>query len=195
MRKIENFKLIGFLILLITGSLGYAQNILVDFKTELGVITIELYSEKAPITVGNFLQYVDENRLDSSTFYRVVRADNQQDNPVKIQVIQGGLFEDEHPKMLPAIEHESTKETGILHLKGAISMARYGPGTATSEFFICMVDEPELDAGGMRNADGAGFAAFGKVVEGMDVAEKIHKSKADDQYLNPRILIYSIRRK
>ena len=110
-------------------------------------------------------------------------------------MIQGGLFEDEHPKMLPPIKHESTKETGIKHLKGVISMARYGPGTATSEFFICIENEPELDAGGIRNSDGAGFAAFGKVVKGMDVAEKIHRSKANDQYLNPRILIYSVRRK
>jgi len=171
------------------------QNPQIIIKTEIGSITIELYPDKAPITVANFLQYADEKRLDSSTFYRVVRDNNQIDKPVKIQVIQGGLFEDVHPKMLKAIKHERTTETGIRHLKGVISMARYEPGTATSEFFICMEDEPELDAGGMRNSDGAGFAAFGKVIKGMDIAKKIHESKADGQYLNPRILIYSLRRK
>ena len=164
-------------------------------ETELGLITIELYQDKAPITVDNFLKYVVEGRLDSSTFYRVVREDNQQESSVKIQVIQGGLFEDEHPKMLSPIVHEGTKETGVKHMKGVISMARYEPGTASSEFFICMDDEPELDQGGMRNSDGAGFAAFGKVVDGMSIAELIHHSEADGQYLNPRILIYSIKRK
>ena len=191
----KNIKSSWFLVLLALALNINAQNSLIEINTELGKITIELYDKKAPITVANFLQYIDEHRLDSSTFYRVVRVDNQKDNPVKIQVIQGGLFEDEHPKMLHPIKHESTEETGIKHLKGVISMARYGPGTATSEFFICMGNEPELDAGGIRNSDGAGFAAFGKVIEGMDVAEKIHQSKVDDQYLNPRILIYSVRRK
>jgi len=167
----------------------------VILKTELGDIIIELYPDKAPITVGNFLKYADEERLDSSTFYRIVRNDNQEESPIKIQVIQGGLFEDVHPKMLAPIKHESTKETGIKHVRGVISMARYEPGTASSEFFICVADEPELDFGGMRNSDGAGFAAFGKVIEGMDVVDKIHQSKADGQYLNPRVLIYSVRRK
>ena len=162
-------------------------------RTELGDITLELYPNQAPITVANFLQYIDENRLDSTTFYRVVRDDNQKGKAVTIQVIQGGLLEDNHPMMLAAIKHESTQQTGIKHLRGVISMARYEPGTATSEFFICMDDEPELDAGGMRNSDGAGFAAFGKVIKGMAIAEKIHQAPAgDDQMLNPRILIYSI---
>jgi len=185
-----------WLLLLVTSALTLnAQNTLIEINTEIGEITIELYPEKAPITVTNFLQYIDENRLDSTTFYRVVRDDNQKGKSVKIQVIQGGLFEDEHPKMLPPIKHESTKETGIKHLAGVISMARYEPGTATSEFFICMNDEPELDAGGMRNSDGAGFAAFGRVVSGMDIAKKIHQAPANEQMLNPRILIYSIKRK
>jgi len=167
----------------------------VIIKTELGNIIIELYPDKAPITVANFLQYADEKRMDSSTFYRIVRDDNQEESPIKIQVIQGGLFEDEHPKMLAPIKHENTQKTGIKHLRGVISMARYEPGTATSDFFICVADEPELDFGGMRNSDGAGFAAFGIVIEGMDIVDKIHQSNADGQYLNPRILIYSVRRK
>lgn len=170
------------------------KNPVIIIHCELGDIQIELLEKEAPITVGNFLKYIKEKRLDSSIFYRVVRNDNQDNSKVKIQVIQGGLFEDEHPLMLAPIAHEGTKQTGIKHLKGVISMARYEPGTATSEFFICMEDEPELDEGGMRNSDGAGFAAFGKVVKGIDIAEKIHQSNADGQDLNPRILIYSIQR-
>jgi len=157
--------------------------------TEVGSIEVELYTDKAPITANNFIQYVQEERFEGATFYRTVHMDNQPNSETKIQVVQGGLYEDEHPQMLPPIEHESTKQTGVLHKNGVISMARYGPGTATSEFFICVGDQPSLDAGGKRNPDGAGFAAFGKVVKGMDVVEKIHKSPEEGQYLNPRIKI------
>jgi len=187
---------IFLLLTVLTLSSCNTKNPNIVIRTELGDITLELYPEKAPITVANFLQYIDEHRLDSTTFYRVVRDDNQEGKTVKIQVIQGGLLEDDHPKMLPTIKHEGTKQTGIKHLRGVISMARYEPGTATSEFFICMANEPELDEGGMRNSDGAGFAAFGKVIKGMAIAEKIHQAPADnDQMLNPPILIYSIERK
>jgi len=94
--------------------------------------------------------------------------------------------------MLPPIKHEPTVLTGILHKDGVISMARNEPGTATSEFFICIGDQPSLDYGGKRNPDGQGFAAFGKVVEGMDVVRKIHKSAAAGQWLKPRIKILKI---
>lgn len=187
-------KNIFFLLIIISFFSCQKKHPQIIIETEMGFITIELYQDKAPITVANFLQYIDEHRLDSSTFYRIVRNDNQHESPVKIQVIQGGLFEDDHPKMLPPIKHENTQETGIKHLRGVISMARYEPGTATSEFFICVEDEPELDFGGMRNSDGAGFATFGKVIEGMDVVDRVHQSKTDGQYLKPRILIYSINR-
>lgn len=162
------------------------------FLTEIGTIEVELYIEKAPITGNNFLQYVKEERFEDATFYRTVHMRNQPDSKVKIQVIQGGLFEDEHPDMLPPIPHESTETTGILHENGVISMARYGPGTATSEFFICVEDQPALDFNGDRNLDGHGFAAFGKVVRGMDVVELIHSSPAEGQYLNPRIRILEV---
>ncbi len=109
-------------------------------------------------------------------------------------MIQGGLFEDIHPDMLKPIAHETTKQTGILHKDGVISMARYGPGTATSEFFICVGDQPSLDFGGRRNGDGVGFAAFGKVVEGMDVVRKIQALPAKEQYLEPRLKILSVKR-
>jgi peptidyl-prolyl cis-trans isomerase A (cyclophilin A) len=161
-------------------------------QTELGNITIELYPQKAPITVSNFLKYIKENRLEDATFYRTVTTDNQPNNDIKIEVIQGGLYEDEHPQMLPPIQHETTETTGILHKDGIISMARNEPGTATSEFFICVGDQPSLDSGGNRNSDGQGFAAFGKVIKGMDVVQKIHQSQAQGQWLKPRIKIAAI---
>ncbi len=157
--------------------------------TEIGTIEIELYVDKAPVTANNFIRYVEEERFRGATFYRTVTLRNQPDSDVKIQVIQGGLYEDDHPAMLPPIEHESTDKTGILHKDGVISMARYGPGTATSEFFICVEDQPELDYKGKRNPDGYGFAAFGKVTRGMDVVERIHHAPAKGQYLEPRIRI------
>jgi len=107
----------------------------------------------------------------------------------KIEVIQGGLFEDNPPMGLPPIPHESTQETGVLHQDGVISMARYEPGTATFEFFICVGDQPSLDSGGDRNPDKAGFAAFGRVVSGMDVVLKIQQQPEKEQYLQPRIRI------
>lgn len=163
-------------------------------QTEYGDIIIELYAEKAPITVANFLKYVDENRFKDATFYRTVRMDNQPDNDIKIEVIQGGLYEDEHPDMLAAITHENTQQTRILHKNGTISMARNEPGSATSEFFICIGDQPSLDFGGMRNPDGQGFAAFGKVIKGMEVVKKIQGRPAKSQYLEPKIKITQVKR-
>jgi len=137
---------------------------------------------------------VDEERFPDARFYRVVRMDNQPNNMVKIEVIQGGLKEDHHPQMLPPIPHESTEQTGLHHEDGTISMARNEPGTATSEFFICVGAQPELDFGGKRNPDGAGFAAFGKVIEGMEVVRVIHQSPAQEQHLEPNIRITKISR-
>jgi len=164
----------------------------VIISTEVGDIILELYPAEAPVTVANFLRYVEEDRFKEATFYRVVTLDNQPNSKIKIEVIQGGLFEDEHPDMLPPIAHETTKQTGILHKDGVISMARYGPGTATSEFFICVGDQPSLDFGGRRNGDGAGFAAFGKVIKGMDVVREIQQLPSKEQYLEPRVKIIKV---
>ena len=161
-------------------------------STPEGDITLELYQEQAPVTIANFLRYVEQARFKEATFYRVVTLDNQPNSEIKIEVIQGGLFEDEHPDMLPPIVHETTKQTGVLHKDGVISMARYGPGSATSEFFICVGDQPSLDFGGRRNGDGVGFAAFGKVIDGMEVVRKIQKLPSKDQYLEPRLKILKI---
>ncbi len=185
-------KLILFIFQVFLFITGCNSNPRVLIRTETGDIIVELYPEKAPVTVTNFLSYVEENRYIGACFYRVVRMDNQLNDSIKIEVIQGGLFEDNHPAMLAPIPHETTLETGILHKNGVISMARWQPGTATSEFFICVGDQPELDYGGSRNHDGQGFAAFGKVIKGMDIVKKIHSLPAEGQYLNPRVPILGI---
>jgi peptidyl-prolyl cis-trans isomerase A (cyclophilin A) len=118
--------------------------------------------------------------------------DNQPNNDIKIEVIQGGLSRETRGNMLPPIEHETTDKSGILHKDGVISMARSKPGTASSEFFICVGDQPELDFGGQRNPDGQGFSAFGKVLAGMDIIKKIHRQPTDGQMLNPHIKIVDI---
>jgi peptidyl-prolyl cis-trans isomerase A (cyclophilin A) len=164
-------------------------------ETELGEITVEVYPDKAPVTAGNFLTYVDENRFEGAVFYRIVRPDNQPGDSIRIAVIQGGLYEEDHPAILPPISHETTEETGILHKDGVISMARWHPGTATSEFFICVGDQPELDFNGKRNPDSQGFAAFGRIIDGMDVVKRIHQLPAEGQYLEPPIQILKIYRK
>jgi peptidyl-prolyl cis-trans isomerase A (cyclophilin A) len=171
---------------------GETDNPVVLIKTELGDITVEIFEKSAPVTASNFLRYVDDGRFKESCFYRVVRMDNQPKTKIKIEVIQGGLRFTHRENILPSIEHETTQETGIIHLDGMLSMARGKPGTAASEFFICVGDQPELDFGGKRNPDGQGFAAFGKVVKGMDVVTKIHVLPTDGQMLISRVAIHDI---
>lgn len=166
----------------------------ISMGTELGSIQMELYPDRAPITVSNFLRYVDENRYEDFHFYRVVHMENQPDNDVKIEVIQGGLGFDKHPMELPTIIHETTDKTGIRHLNGILSMARLEPGTASSEIFICINDQPELDFGGKRNPDSQGFAAFGKVISGMDVVRKIQLLPETNQMLDKVVKVNSIQR-
>ena len=177
----------------------------VVMTTDLGVVELELYPDKAPVTVANFLRYVDEGRFDGATFYRVVRAGTDPNPKAPIQVIQGGIDSDAHRgQMLPPIAHETTAKTGLSHTDGVISMARDGPGTATSEFFITVGDNTSLDFGGARNPDGQGYAAFGRVTHGMDVVRKIQAQPSDaptpvtfvkGQILERPVEILSIRRK
>ena len=175
---------------------SYARETIIpiSMETELGPIQLELYPDRAPITVSNFLRYVDENRYEDFHFYRVVHMENQPDNDVKIEVIQGGLGFDKHPMELPTIIHETTDKTGIRHLNGTLSMARLEPGTASSEIFICINDQPELDYSGKRNPDGQGFAAFGKVISGMDVIRKIQLLPETKQMLDKVVKVNSIQR-
>ena len=170
------------------------KNPSIVIETGLGDITAKLFSEKAPATVANFLRYVDGGLFDNSCFYRVVRSDNQPRDSKKIAVIQGGRYNEED-ETFPPVVHERTDFTGIRHSDGTVSMARWQPGTATSEFFITIGDQPALDAGGMRNSDGEGFAAFGRVTHGMEVVLKIHSIEAPDQYLSDTVPIRRIYRK
>ena len=173
MRKLVYSCFIFVLLTVINAPLFASETTTVVMNTSVGEITIELYPQAAPITVNNFLQYVDGGYYNNSHFYRTVRMDNQAQNKIKIEVIQGGMGMETNDLPFDPIAHESTKSSGILHLDGVISMGRLDPGTASSEFFICINDQPELDFGGQRNPDRLGFAAFGKVVHGMAVVREI----------------------
>ncbi|MEQ8208102.1 MAG: peptidylprolyl isomerase [Woeseia sp.] len=144
-------------------------------QTSEGPIEIELYADRAPLTVANFLAYVDGGHYNGASFYRTVTFENDKGKPW-IEVIQGGIG-DAVPAFAP-IAHESTAKTGLTHEDGTLSMARGDVGTAAAEFFICLGAQPGLDHGAMRNPDGQGFAAFGRVTRGMDTVRRIHKSDA-----------------
>lgn len=141
----------------------------VTLTTEFGPIVLDLDARHAPVTTRNFVRYVDGHRFDGIVFYQVMRL------PYGTQpsgLIQAGTRGD--PKrVLPPIEHETTTQTGIKHIAGTISMARFAPGTATGDFSILLSDMPGLDAAQPGSPDLAGYAAFGHVVEGMDVVRRI----------------------
>lgn len=149
--------------------------------TGKGAITVELRADKAPVTVANFLRYVDTRRFDhAATFYRAARAPGAP----TVGFIEGGL--QNNPKLLlPPIAHESTTQTGLLHVDGAISMARNAPGSATADFFICSGPAPGLDANPQGAGDNLGFAVFGGVVDGMDVVRAILGSPTPGVARNP----------
>ena len=160
--------------------------------TEMGDIILEVYPEQAPVTVNNFNNYVDQGVFEGASFYRVVRMDNQPNDSIRIEVIQGDFTGKEY--YFPIIFHETTEITELRHLDGTISMGRFEVGTTAAEFFICIGDQPELDYEGKRNPDGQGFAAFGQVLEGMDVVRKIQSGETDHQTLKKPIVINSIRK-
>jgi peptidyl-prolyl cis-trans isomerase A (cyclophilin A) len=166
----------------------------VVLQTDRGEIEMEIDSTRAPVTAANFLKYVDAGLYDGGVFHRTVRPDNQREKPVKIAVIQGAANASRKSEFFPAIPLERTNKTGLQHKDGTVSMARAGVDTATDEFFICVGDQPELDFGGKRNPDGQGFAAFGRVVRGMDVVRRIQESPAEGETLRPPIKITTARR-
>lgn len=186
------FFLAGALLLAAAAAAAPAVKPRVVIRTEKGDIVVEVDPERAPVTAANFLRYVDAGLYDGSTFHRTVTLENQPQSPVKIEVVQGGELPVD--KAFPPIAHETTAATGLRHIDGAVSMARDKPGTASSSFFICVHDQPELDFGGRRNPDGQGFAAFGRVVAGLDVVRAIQTSPAEGQRLSPPIRIFSARR-
>eukprot|EP00667_Euglena_gracilis_P028459 EG_transcript_36301 len=160
---------------------------------DLGAMILEVYPGQAPITAAHFLAYANQHLLDGCCFYRAVHPGND-NNPATISVVQGGL--NDNPGLGP-IAHETTAVTGLRHVDGTISMARDAPGTADCDFFICIGDNPHLDFGGARNPDGQGFAAFGRVVEGMDIVRAIQQlptcSDAADAYVKGQILSHPVK--
>jgi peptidyl-prolyl cis-trans isomerase A (cyclophilin A) len=177
-------------------SMGWAQSsrVAVVIETELGAIEAEIDVARAPVSASNFLRYVDAGLYDNGAFHRTVRPDNQPGNIIRIEVIQAGQAPG--MKSFPPIPLERTSVTGLSHEDGTISMARDGPDTATSDFFICIGDQPSLDFGGKRNSDGQGFAAFGRVTSGMELVREIQARPSDSmQRLTPPVRIIRITRK
>lgn len=169
----------------------------VAIKTARGTIVVELEAQKAPLTSANFLRYVDAKAYDEGTFFRAARTPGV----AKDGTIVGAPLEKVRP--FPPIRHESTTKTGLRHLNGTLSLGRFAPGTATHNFFICVGDQPYLDAHPEEKGDNLGYAAFGRVVSGMSVAEKILSlptngaTKFKDQrgqWLKPPVTIVSMRR-
>jgi len=177
------------------GSRTLAGRIPIVIETELGDIRAELDSARAPITVTNFLRYVDAGLYDGARFFRSVRMDNQPDDSIKIQVIQVALSRENGRKEFPPIRLERTSETGLRHVDGALSMARWGPDTGTSSFSIVIGRQPSMDYGGMRNPDGQGFAVFGRVTDGMELVRRIQARPTEGQQLVSPVRILTIRRK
>lgn len=162
----------------------------VRIETELGAFTIAVDTDAAPITANNFLAYVDGGYFEGATAYRIVTMANQPADKVhKIEVVQFGIDEtEEKPAPFAPIVHETTDITGLRHLDMTVSMARMAPGTAASECFICIGDQPELDFGGRRNPDGQGFAAFGQVIEGAETVHAIFRTaEVNSEYPAERV--------
>jgi peptidyl-prolyl cis-trans isomerase A (cyclophilin A) len=168
----------------------------VELTTPLGAIRLALAADKAPITAANFLRYVDARLYDGAAFYRAMKLAAAP----PAGLVQGGL--NGRPGALPPIAHEPTIKTGLRHVDGTLSMARYDPGTAASEFFVCVGDIPSLDADPSQSGDNQGFAAFGHVLAGMDAVRRIllaptgagGEGAMKGQMLSPPIQITSARR-
>lgn len=167
----------------------------VTLSTAQGPIVLELEKERAPLTTANFLKYVDGNRLDGAAFYRAATAPNAKD----FGLVQFGT-RNEPKKTLPPVAHEPTSQTGLSHKSGTISLARGAPGTGAGDFFILVGDTPSLDA---QPGGDPGFAAFGRVVEGMELVKTILAAPTDPtegegvmkgQYLASPVVITSARR-
>jgi peptidyl-prolyl cis-trans isomerase A (cyclophilin A) len=164
----------------------------VELETPFGALVVEIDIVAAPATAANFLRYVEASAYDGGQFHRTVTPDNQPDSEIRIGVIQGSMRKGAAEYAPIALER--TSKTGIPHLHGTISMARTEANTATNQFFLCVGDQPELDFGGRRNADGQGFAAFGRLLSGWLVLKQIQMSPAAGQTLQPPVSIVRARR-
>ena len=169
----------------------------VTIATPMGNLEAEIYVDKAPISAAAFRRNVDAGVYNDGRagFYRVVHPDNQPHNKIRIEVVQGGVDRETGDTSTPFIPHETTAMTGLTHRNGSLSMARMEPGTANTEFSICIGPQPELDFGGRRNPDGQGFAVFGRILKGMDIARRIQKLPDTRQYLDKPLPITSVQRR
>lgn len=167
----------------------------VIIETRLGDIELELFEDKAPKTVSAFLSYIDAGLYKNATFYRVLNNENQPMDAFKSQLIQGGIWKTNYERAIaiPGIPHESTHQTGILHKDGTISLARSEPGTASTEFFICIKEQPGYDFGGGNSPDKLGYAAFGRVVNGYKVVKSIYHASEFNQALDPPVDIFNMK--
>lgn len=152
----------------------------VDLDTTAGRIVVELYPDKAPITVANFLHYVTSRHYDGAKIFRAARAPGAP----TFGLIQGGGFMDA-ARLFRPIVLEPTSKTGLHHGDGAISMARGAPNSAQADFFIVVGDSPAMDANPSVPGDNLGFAAFGRVAEGMDVVHAILAMPTNGHARNP----------
>lgn len=156
-------------------------------ETPCGNIIVELDVHRAPLTAAHFLDFARSGHLERrSRIYRVVNQRNSERSPA-IDIVQFGWVPDadgEAPP-LPPVPHEPTCDTGLTHGDGTLSLARLAPGTGTSAFFICVGAQPVLDAGGSRAADGAGFAAFGRVADGRSTLRELHARAGASEWLTP----------
>ena len=164
-------------------------------NTQLGNIEVELFPDQAPKTVAAFLSYIDSGFYNKTSFYRVLKTE-ELPTVNNTGIIQGGMWQTNPGKKItiPGIEHETTKQSGLTHQSGSISLARTTPGTANTEFFICIGDQSPLDFGRRGTEDGQGFAAFGKVFEGMDIVRKIQAQKSHGDKFDAKIEINKITR-
>jgi peptidyl-prolyl cis-trans isomerase A (cyclophilin A) len=173
------------------------ESTLVEVGTADFSFTVAVLADRAPISGGYFLRDVDEGLLDGSSIFRIVNLQNQPATvPAKIEVIQMGLRE-MNPAIPPALEHEPTGRTGLLHRQGVVSLARFAPGAVYHSFFVCMRDEPALDQGGGRNPDGMGFAAFGFIARGFEHLQRVfaaHAEASRPEYLDTPLILQHFRR-
>lgn len=164
-------------------------------ETNLGDIEVELFPDQAPKTVAAFLSFVDSGFYNKTSFYRVLKTE-ELPTATNTGIIQGGMWQTNPAKKItiPGVEHETTKTSGLTHQSGTISLARLTPGTANTEFFICIGDQSPLDFGRRGTEDGQGYAAFGEVFKGMTIVRNIQAQKSHGDKFDEKIVINRITR-
>jgi peptidyl-prolyl cis-trans isomerase A (cyclophilin A) len=168
------------------------KNTHVVIQTKFGDIEVELYPDKAPKSVAAFLSYVDSGYYKNASFYRALNDDNQPTGNAGTAILQGGIWQTKPTIKLSGIPHENTLQTKLTHKNGTISLARQTPGTASTEFFICIGDQKGFDYGGSNKPDGQGYAAFGQVVKGMDLVKQFYTQPTNEDLLQQPIDILNI---